>query len=51
MRLKRKSENFIIVKIFTNVSITIKFIENENLKTKVDKHKRNKKPYAKELKI
>ena len=49
MRLKRKSENFIIVKIFTNVStvITIEFFDNENLKTKVYKNKRNKKSYAK----
>ena len=53
MRLKRKSKNFIIVKVFTNVSrlITIEFIDKNNLKTKVYKNKRNKKPYAKELKI
>ena len=31
--------------------ITREFIENENLKTKVYKSKRNKKPYVKELKI
>ena len=29
----------------------MEFIENENLKTKVFKSKRNKKPYVKELKI
>ena len=29
----------------------MEFIDNENLKTKVDKSKRNKKPYVKELKI
>ena len=29
----------------------MKFIYNENLKTKVYKSKRNKKPYVKELKI
>ena len=29
----------------------MKFINNENLKTKVYKGKRNKKPYVKELKI
>ena len=29
----------------------MKFIDNENLKTKVYKSKRNKKPYVKELKI
>ena len=29
----------------------MKFIENENLKTKVYKSKTNKKPYVKELKI
>ena len=29
----------------------MEFIDNENLKTKVYKSKRNKKPYAKELKI
>ena len=52
MRLKRKYENFIIVKIFTNVSNnSMEFIDNENLKTKVYKSKRNKKPYVKELKI
>ena len=53
MRLKRKYENFIIVKIFTNVSntVTMEFIDNENLKTKIYKSKRNKKPYVKELKI
>ena len=31
--------------------ITIEFIDNKNLKTKVYKNKRKKKPYAKELKI
>ena len=31
--------------------ITIEFIYNENLKTKVYKNKRNRKPYVKELKI
>ena len=51
MRLKRKSENFINVKICTNVNNNyIEFIDNENLKTKVYESKRNKKPYAKELK-
>ena len=30
--------------------ITIEFIDNESLKTKVYEKKRNKKPYAKELK-
>ena len=51
--VKRKYENFIIVKIFTNVSntVTMEFIDNENLKTKVCKSTRNKKPYVKELKI
>ena len=29
----------------------MKFIDNENLKTKVYKSKRNKKPYVKELQI
>ena len=29
----------------------MEFIDNENLKTKVCKSKRNKKPYVKELKI
>ena len=29
----------------------MEFIDNENLKTKVYKSKRNKKPYVKELKI
>ena len=29
----------------------MEFINNENLKTKVYKSKRNKKPYTKELKI
>ena len=29
----------------------MKFIDNKNLKTKVYKSKRNKKPYVKELKI
>ena len=29
----------------------MKFIDNETLKTKVYKSKRNKKPYVKELKI
>ena len=29
----------------------MEFIDNENLKTKVYKTKRNKKPYVKELKI
>ena len=29
----------------------MKFIDNENLKSKVYKSKRNKKPYVKELKI
>ena len=29
----------------------MEFIDNENLKTKVYKSKRNKKPYANELKI
>ena len=29
----------------------MKFIDNENLKTKVYKSKRNKTPYVKELKI
>ena len=29
----------------------MEFIDNENLKTKVYKSKRNKKPYLKELKI
>ena len=51
MRLKRKSENFIIVKFLQMQVITIEFIDNENLKTKVYNNKRNKKPYAKELKI
>ena len=31
--------------------ITREFIDNENLKTKVYKSKRNKNPYVKELKI
>ena len=31
--------------------ITMEFIDNENLKTKVYKSKTNKKPYVKELKI
>ena len=29
----------------------MEFIDNENLKTKVYKNKRNQKPYVKELKI
>ena len=29
----------------------MEFIDNENLKTKVYKNKRNKKPYVKEFKI
>ena len=29
----------------------MEFIDNENLKTKIYKSKRNKKPYLKELKI
>ena len=51
MRLKRKSENFIIIKIFINVSNNYKIIGNENLKTKIYKNKRNQKTYANELKI
>ena len=46
MRLKRKYENFMKILV-----ITIEFIDNENLKTKVYKSKRNKKRYVKELKI
>ena len=31
--------------------VTMEFIDNESLKTKVYKSKKNKKPYVKELKI
>ena len=51
MRLKSKYENLMIVKFLLMLVITMEFINKENLKTKVYKSKRNKKPYVKELKI
>ena len=50
VRLERKYEYFITVKIFTNVIITMEFIDNENLKTKVYKSRR-KKNHIKRIKI
>ena len=52
MRLKRKYENFIIVKIFTNVNNNYtEFMDNENLKTKVRKTKKTITKRIKNLKL